>query len=144
MMNEMKTTSFPQIDEKKWQELAVKSLRGLPFEKLVTKTIEGIDLQPLYTKEQFDKKFSKDHAGMLGTIRSGMGAPEWTIAQQVYDVTDAKQYMNEIKQSLDNGNEAIVYDGNRPFHWEEAEIDELATLVQNYPLYAFDVNKSDP
>ena len=47
-IHKMKTTSFEDVNYVKWKEVAVKSLRGKPFEKLITKTTEGIDLQPLY------------------------------------------------------------------------------------------------
>jgi methylmalonyl-CoA mutase len=33
-----------------WREATVKSLKGKPFESLITKTYEGIDLQPLMVR----------------------------------------------------------------------------------------------
>src|SRR5699024_2523395 len=47
--------------------------------------------------------------------------------------------MSELNESLDKGNEAIVYDGNRQVTWDAASLKELATLMQVYPIYAFDV-----
>lgn len=141
MVTEMKTTSFKAVTEEEWREIASKSLRGLPFEKLVTKTLEGIDIQPLYTKEKFAIE-NELHDTMLQTIRGGIESPDWTIAQQSYE-TNSKQFLREIKESLDKGNEAIVYNGKRPVIWKENDLKELAKLVQVYPLYAFDVDEQD-
>ena len=42
---------FAPADEKAWRAAAEESLEGAPFEKkLITKTAEGIDLQPLYSR----------------------------------------------------------------------------------------------
>ncbi len=38
-------------NDKKWAELAEKELRGRPLEDLTWKTLEGIDVKPLYTAE---------------------------------------------------------------------------------------------
>ena len=108
MISEMKETTFKVVTDNEWREAAVKSLRGLPFEKLVTRTFEGIDIQPLYTKEQFDKKQSNLDDNMLQSIRKGIENPDWTIAQQSYE-RESKHFLREIKESLDKGNEAIVY-----------------------------------
>ena len=144
MSLEMKTTTFPQINDEKWQEVAVESLRGLPFEKLITKTLEGIDIRPLYTKEFVDKELQNNQKKMISVIRSGTKSPDWTIAQKSYH-NDQEQFMQEIKESLQKGNEAIVYDGNNPVQWEgEQELKELAELVQTHPLYAFNVDEQDP
>ena len=61
-----------------WKEIAVKSLRGKPFEKLITKTPEGIDLQPLYIGEQLDDTET------ISTIREAKQQTGWIVAQQQY------------------------------------------------------------
>src|SRR5690625_3241032 len=141
-ITKMKATSFPVINDQTWKETAIQSLRGLPFDKLVTKTIEGIELHPLYTKEQVEHHLRNEQKTMVQTIRSGIRSPDWTIAQEMYS-TNAKQYLHEVKQSIELGNEAIVYDGKRPFKWEETDLQKLADLVQVYPLYAFHVDEND-
>ncbi|GAA6182332.1 MULTISPECIES: methylmalonyl-CoA mutase [unclassified Shimia] len=73
-------------DTKKWAELAEKELRGRPLEDLTWKTLEGIDVKPLYTEE--DTK-DLDHMGSMpgfGPFTRGpkatmyAGRP-WTIRQ---------------------------------------------------------------
>lgn len=52
---------FSPADEQAWRAAAEESLDGAPFEKkLVTKTVEGIDLQPIYS-------------------RASTTAPEWAV-----------------------------------------------------------------
>ena len=43
---------FPPVNYDEWRALAEADLEGASFEqKLVTHTYEGIDLQPVYTRE---------------------------------------------------------------------------------------------
>lgn len=42
---------FPEPSYDEWQQAAVDSLKGRPFDKLITPTYEGIPLQPLYRRE---------------------------------------------------------------------------------------------
>ena len=140
MITKMKNTSFDHIDDQKWEEVAVKSLKGKALEKLITKTLEGIDIKPLYTKE--NSNLDEADQKRLQTIRSNIQEQDWTIAQQNY-AKDSTTYLKELKESFDKGNEAIVYDGTRPVTWEEANLKELAALMQMYPIYAFDVASDD-
>src|SRR5690625_142679 len=141
LITKMKTTTFDKLNDKQWEEAAVKSLKGKPLEQLITKTLEGIDIQPLYTKENSNQDKTLDKR-RLDTIRNGIHEQPWTIAQHHY-ATDSNTFMSELKESLDKGNEAIVYDGNRPVTWDAASLKELATFMQVYPIYAFDVKADD-
>ncbi|MFP3945237.1 MAG: methylmalonyl-CoA mutase subunit beta, partial [Alphaproteobacteria bacterium] len=44
---------FPPATKKAWRELAEKSLKGGSFERLVSRTDDGIELRPLYTPEDW-------------------------------------------------------------------------------------------
>jgi len=73
-------------DYKTWQELAEKQLRGKPLESLTRKTPEGIDVKPLYTKEDLEKvEYLGNLPGFDPYVRGPMatmyaGRP-WTIRQ---------------------------------------------------------------
>lgn len=142
MISKMKATKFPHVTDNDWQEVAIKSLRGLPFEKLMTKTLEGIEIAPLYTKEYIERHLHQ-HETMLETIRSGTKSSDWTIAQQSY-ATDGEQYINELIESLEKGNEAIVMDGRRFISWQEEQLNKLKELIQTYPIYAFNMKEDHP
>lgn len=54
---------FPIPSYEDWKAAAIETLKGAPFEKkLLTKTIEGITIQPLYRKEDLAKL---NHLGSL-------------------------------------------------------------------------------
>lgn len=142
MITKMKEQQFAKTNDAKWREVAVESLRGLPFEKLVTKTLEGIEIQPLYTKEQTEKQLGNRQAQLLKTVRAGQVSSDWTIAQRTYS-TDGATFIKETIEALEKGNEAIVYDGSLKINWHESSLQELAKLATNYPLYAFNVNEDD-
>lgn len=141
MITKMKKTNFETINDAQWEEVAVQSLKGAPLEKLVTKTLENIDIKPLYTKENSNKNDILEK-NRLQTIRKGISKQDWTIAQPNY-ATDSRTFIKELKESLDKGNEAIVYDGTRTVVWKEADLKTLASLMQVHPIYAFDVQEND-
>lgn len=43
-------SAFTPANEAQWREMALKALRGAPFERLVSKSYDGIDIQPLYQR----------------------------------------------------------------------------------------------
>ena len=133
----MKTTSFEDVNYIEWKEVAVKSLKGKPFEKLFTKTPEGIDLQPLYIGGQ------QDNSTTIATIRDAKKQPGWIVAQQQY-ATDGQSFVSELTNSIERGNEAIVYDGTNQLGWDEESLTKLAKLVISYPIFISNTTKNDP
>lgn len=122
----MKTTTFDEAGFEQWKEAAVLSLKGKPYDSLITKTIEGIELQPLYTQESLAK-----HAKPIRAAKKETG---WIVAQQAYAV-DGQQFVAELKNSIERGNEAIVCDGTKLLHWEESSLAEIAQLMTQYPIF---------
>ncbi|WP_415921102.1 methylmalonyl-CoA mutase [Tateyamaria sp. SN6-1] len=69
-----------------WRDLAEAELRGRPLDELTWKTLEGIDVQPIYTEEDLD---GVDHLGTIpgaGPFVRGVKATmyagrPWTIRQ---------------------------------------------------------------
>ena len=138
----MKQQQFDKVNDAMWREVAIESLRGLPFEKLITKTLEGIDIQPLYTKEQTEKQLGERQTQLLQSIRAEQRTNDWTIAQRSY-AKSSTQFLDEVEGYLEKGNEAIVYDGSLAIAWSDADLERLATLLIAYPVYAYDVDVSD-
>ncbi|MCG3089013.1 methylmalonyl-CoA mutase family protein [Sporosarcina cyprini] len=127
------TFDTPKFDD--WKELAAESLKGKPFEKLITKTWEGIDLQPLYT-EPVPAKSSQ-------IIRATKPEPGWTVAQPTFAKTGA-EFVERLKSSLRRGNEAIVYCGFPAVQWNDEELNALAELLVDFPVFFFSLQKDDP
>ncbi|WP_172369206.1 methylmalonyl-CoA mutase family protein [Sporosarcina jiandibaonis] len=135
-IHKMRTTNFEDRNYLEWKEVAVKSLRGKPFEELITKTPEGIDLQPLYVEEQLD------NTNTIDTIRQAKKQPGWIVAQQQY-AADGQSFVAELMSSIERGNEAIVYDGTNQLEWDEKSLESLAELVVSYPIFIINTNEND-
>lgn len=133
-VHKMKSHRFSAPTYDDWKQTAEKSLKGKPIESLQSKTIEGIELQPLYTKEHLDSlqisRVTKPHFG-------------WTVAQRVNSV-NGQDFLKQIKESLDRGNQAVTYDGISQLVWSEPDLRELAELIQQYPILYTGIDKDDP
>lgn len=135
LVDETKKITFDEKSYEQWQEMASASLKGLPFERLITKTIEGIDLYPLYTK-------NSPKLPSLHSIREAKEEVGWTIAQMQY-ATDADNFLRLLEESIQLGNEAVVYDGIVPIDWDLKSIEKLAAYVTTYPIYFYNVQNTD-
>jgi methylmalonyl-CoA mutase len=142
MLEKMKEITFEKANDVAWRKSAEQSLRGIPLDKLRAETMEGISISPIYTKEGYDAHFKGEDATFIAAIRAGNLSQGWTIAQATHERTGAN-FVREVKESLDLGNGAIVYDGKKPADWKKEDLQALANLVTTYPLYAFDVDAAD-
>lgn len=140
MVDKLKSTKFKQVDYKTWKKVATKSLQGIPVEDLITQTVEGIAIQPLYTREQLEA-FSYEES-MIATVRQGKPTSKWTVAQKQY-VNSGEEFLKQLQDSLQGGAESIVYDGENPVAWEEGHLEKLAELIRKYPIYAFNLVAND-
>lgn len=95
-----------------WREVVEKDLKGVPFEKkLVTKTYEGINLQPAYRKEDIKNlPLVDDKPGFGSYVRStkigGYIEKAWDIAQEI-PYGDAEEFNDALKYDLERGQTAI-------------------------------------
>lgn len=48
-------SAFPTISDAQWRELVDKALKGAPFERLVSRTADGIEIQPLYQRDTSER-----------------------------------------------------------------------------------------
>ncbi|UCH92084.1 MAG: acyl-CoA mutase large subunit family protein [Candidatus Aminicenantes bacterium] len=101
--------SAPTYEE--WKTTAKESLKGTPFEKLVTHTYEEIDLQPIYTKQDIkgltyiEQKPGFD-SHLRGTTPGGYLTQPWEICQEI--PANLPQQFNEIlKHDLQQGQNSI-------------------------------------
>jgi methylmalonyl-CoA mutase len=86
-------SEFPHTTYKEWRGAAEEALKGAPFEKkLITKTYEGIDLQPIYGQEDIEKlPHIKSLPGFSPYVRHseklGYLADSWKISQELADAS---------------------------------------------------------
>ncbi|MBI5404321.1 MAG: acyl-CoA mutase large subunit family protein [Ignavibacteriae bacterium] len=103
---------FPETPYEEWRKTAEKDLKGVPFEKkLITKTYEGIDLQPIYTKEDLKNiEFLENKPGfdnfVRGTKLSGNTLNSWEIKQSI-NYPLAEDFNEALRYDLERGQNAI-------------------------------------
>jgi methylmalonyl-CoA mutase len=102
--------SAPSYEE--WKKTAEASLKGAPFEKkLVTRTLEGIDLQPIYTREDIkDLPHLEEKPGAGGFVRGtnagGYLARSWEVCQEIPAPTP-KAFNDALTYDLKRGQTAV-------------------------------------
>jgi methylmalonyl-CoA mutase len=104
--------SIPTYQE--WRQAAEDTLKGVPFEKkLITKTYEGIDLQPIYNESDRDKiKYLADSLPgsfpfTRGICSTGYKNCSWKISQS-YSYPLPKMLNEALKNDLKHGQDAIA------------------------------------
>jgi methylmalonyl-CoA mutase len=103
---------FPETPYEEWKQTAEKDLKGVPFEKkLITKTYEGIDLQPIYTKKDLKNiEFLENKPGFDNFVRgsklSGSTNNCWEI-KQVINYPLAEDFNEALRHDLDRGQNSI-------------------------------------
>ena len=99
----------PTFDE--WKTKVEADLKGAPFQKLFTKTYEGIELKPIYTKSDIENlELTNELPGFTNYVRStkasGYLGKSWEIAQEI-PYADAKELNAALKNDLSRGQTSI-------------------------------------
>lgn len=143
MTTNMKEIQFASASYEEWQEQATKALKGKPFESLLTKTIEGITLEPLYTEATLIDKLGEQLEKQVATIRTMKATDSFEIAQQIYGDT-AEQFLTNLQDSLARGNEVLTIDSRVAFEWDTAILTSLADFMTEYTFKLIVENSNDP
>ncbi|MBA4137455.1 MAG: methylmalonyl-CoA mutase [Opitutus sp.] len=104
---------FPDVSDAEWRRVAEEALEGAPFEKkLVTRTPEGIDLQPIYSRTAEASWDPPASGGELppflrGAERRGPRPSAWLICQAIPGETPAA-FNAALRDALDRGQNAVV------------------------------------
>jgi len=105
---------FPYTSFDEWKKVAEKDLKGLPFDKkLITKTYEGIDLQPLYSKEDLSANplidnFPGFHNHVRGSKSKGNVENSWLVSQEL-PYYSPSEYNEALKFDLQRGLSVINF-----------------------------------
>ncbi len=100
----------PSFEE--WKAKVEVDLKGALFEKkLITKSYEDIDIQPIYTKKDIrNLKLQSDLPGIKHFKRAasatGYLKKSWNINQEI-KIPDAKKFNTALKNALSNGQNSI-------------------------------------
>jgi methylmalonyl-CoA mutase len=105
-------TEFPVPGYEAWREAAEAAIKGAPFEKvLVTRTHEGIDLQPMYRAEDVA---GLSHVGgfpgfapyVRGTEPLGYKLAPWEVSQEIVENTP-EAFNRALAADLERGQTAV-------------------------------------
>ncbi len=103
---------FPLPTYEEWKAQVEADLKGASFEKkLITKTYEGIDLKPIYTRKDIEnlphlKNFPGSENYVRGTRASGYTDQSWLICQEI-PYADAEDFNAALKNDLERGQTAV-------------------------------------
>ncbi|SCA58178.1 Methylmalonyl-CoA mutase small subunit [Candidatus Terasakiella magnetica] len=104
---------FPATSVEAWKESLEKVLKGAPFEKkMVVKTYDGIDIQPLYTKDDWNAEgnpsgFPGSAPFTRGNTAAGRAVDGWDI-RQVQANADKSAANDQILEDLERGVTSLI------------------------------------
>ncbi len=95
-----------EADEAAWRSLVEKGLKGAPWSRLIGKTADGIDLQPLYRETEVPT--GKDEAGFVGAAPFVRGERRgaWLV-RQTFEHPSPERTNRDIIADLQGGVSAI-------------------------------------
>lgn len=103
---------FPSSTFEEWKAAAERLLKGVPFDKkMVTRTYEGIDLQPIYLADrEHSTADDRDMPGGFpfrrGTNVAGHVVQPWLVAQEI-PYSTPEQVNDALKSDLERGQTSV-------------------------------------
>lgn len=122
-------SEFPPNDWNLWKLAVEETLKGASYEKvMITKTYEGIDLKPIYRKEDIDNlPFSDSLPGQFPFIRGskaeGNTLTGWIVAQ-TQSYWNAKETNRILKDELNRGLNAVNIKLDKYTKWALLPVNE--------------------
>lgn len=110
--NELNFSEFNAPTYEEWRKEAEVTLKGAPFEKkLITKTYEGIDLQPIYLRADGDKvDHAKSLPGFAPFVRGGNVLGQhlagWEVSQE-FAFSTPREFNAAVRTDLERGLTAV-------------------------------------
>jgi methylmalonyl-CoA mutase len=104
---------FPPLTKEDWKAQVISDLKGADFDKkLVWKTLEGFDLQPLYTKEDINGlEYLKNYHSSVAKNPSPTGEQRGWLNIEKIDLRVEETKANELAQkALNTGADGILVD----------------------------------
>lgn len=99
-----KFSEFPVPTYEQWREVTEKSLKGKPFDTLLTKLLDDIVLQPMYQERDIvDRRIKNDEPGQFPFTRgTSSDVKPWKVSQELSAKTPVQ--LNEIlRYDLERG-----------------------------------------
>ncbi|MBC8010129.1 MAG: methylmalonyl-CoA mutase, partial [Burkholderiales bacterium] len=108
-----------------WRRTVEAELKGAPFDKkLITRTAEGIALQPLYTRAETEERNINLDTVVRPTARVFGG---WEVAQEIAAATP-EEFNRRLREDLMGGQDAAVLVAASPARPDGLALDEAWAL----------------
>lgn len=128
-------TQFPPISYDIWRAKVDADLKGVPFEKkLVWRTNEGFNVQPMYRREDIaELKTTNSAPGEFPYVRGTKATNHWLTRQEILD-TDPVEANKKAIDVLGKGVNSIG------FIVKEPSTETIAQLLANIDLASTEIN----
>lgn len=124
-IDEMKNGVFPSPSLEEWRLKTEQSLRGRKLESLTTDTFEGIELKPLYTRE--DQGDISQYPGQAdyrrGTDAVGLYKEGWKVAQKLR--VRAGKLKETLTDAISRGQTALSFEVTDETVKQFSDLEEL-------------------
>ena len=102
---------FPPTSKAEWRDKVEKDLKGKPFDKLIKKTYEGIEVNPIYLQEDLEGlEYVDGQPGeapfVRGITASGALRKSWEVAQEITPAEPA-EWNKEATRALQKGQTSL-------------------------------------
>ncbi len=126
---------FPPVSTAEWKAKVEADLKGAPFDKkLVWRTNEGFDLQPMYRAEDIEGFNTTDSLpGEYPYIRGTRNDNDWLTRQEI-DASDVKAANAKALDILTKGVNSLGFKGVSP------DYDAVAALLEGIDITAVEIN----
>lgn len=126
---------FPPVSTAEWKAKVEADLKGAPFDKkLVWRTNEGFDLQPMYHAEDIEGFNTTDSLpGEYPYIRGTRNDNDWLTRQEI-DASDVKAANAKALDILTKGVNSLGFKGVSP------DYDAVAALLEGIDITAVEIN----
>ncbi|MEA3450937.1 MAG: methylmalonyl-CoA mutase family protein [Bacteroidota bacterium] len=130
-------SEFPNISTEKWIETIRKDLKGKDIEKLLRKTIDGLEFQPFYRKENTENLSVTDvNIAEFPFLRGTKNNHDWKIRQD-FRFSNKKKIAEKIKKAKEKNVDIIGLDFGKKAKISDNDLKELLLNVENVAISAF-------
>lgn len=126
---------FPPVSTEEWKAKVEADLKGAPFDKkLVWRTNEGFNLQPMYRAEDIaDLKTTDSLPGEYPFVRGTRSNNDWLVRQEI--IAETAEEANA--KAIDCLGKGVTSLG---FHLHEGTAEELAAVLKGIDVKAVELN----
>lgn len=126
---------FPPVSTEEWKAKVEADLKGAPFDKkLVWRTNEGFNLQPMYRAEDIaDLKTTDSLPGEYPFVRGTRSNNDWLVRQEI--IAETAEEANA--KAIDCLGKGVTSLG---FHLHEGTSDELIAILKGIDVKAVELN----